>query len=276
MIKTRKINNVVVNPIKLNKIDTHKIKGHKLFEEIYSNIFLCAKKKSGKTNVINKIINECKGRDSKITIFCSTVNKDNNWRHIVKTLKKKGFTVVTFTSMKEDKEDLLAQLIEMLQNEYPEDSDEEMEEEEQEKPKKIKYITCDENYEMEITKKRKEKFICPEHIIIFDDISNELKNPNIIKLLKTNRHYKMKVIISSQYLHDLLPESRAQLDYCILFKGQPDKKLEIIHKDLDLSIDIDEFLELYEKATKNKFNFLYIDVNNEQFRKNFNEILEYE
>jgi hypothetical protein len=50
-------------------------------------------------------------------------------------------------------------------------------------------------------------------------------------LLKWNRHYKAKVIISSQWLHDLLPESRKQIDLFLIFKGFPAKKLAEIYKD---------------------------------------------
>ena len=48
-IETKKINDIKINPLPIPKIDTDKIKGSELFPEIYSNIFLIAKKKSGKT-----------------------------------------------------------------------------------------------------------------------------------------------------------------------------------------------------------------------------------
>jgi hypothetical protein len=90
-------------------------------------------------------------------------------------------------------------------------------------------------------------------------------------LLTWNRHYRAKIIISSQYLNHLLPESRKQIDVWMLFKGHPEKKLEEIYNDADISIPFDDFLALYKKATKHKFSFLYINTRGDEFRRNFNE-----
>ena len=46
-------------------------------------------------------------------------------------------------------------------------------------------------------KQRKSKYRAP-------DLSTELKSRSLLALLKKNRHYRSKLIISSQWLHDLL------------------------------------------------------------------------
>src|SRR5205823_3520629 len=97
-------------------------------------------------------------------------------------------------------------------------------------------------------------------------------NPAVNILLKTNRHYKCKVILSSQYVNDLMPESLKQIDYFLLFGGHSIDKLEKIYKDADLPINFELFLKLYENATSAKYNFLYIDVRDVSFRKNFSHI----
>jgi len=51
------------------------------------------------------------------------------------------------------------------------------------------------------------------------------------------------------------------------------EKLEHIYKMLDLSIDIEKFYELYDYATKDPYCFLYIDMKNQKFRKNFSKEL---
>ena len=121
-------------------------------------------------------------------------------------------------------------------------------------------------------KPRKPKRIAAEHFFIFDDLGVNLRSPIINTLLKTHRHYKSKVIISSQYLNDLLPEARLQLDFVLVFGGNSVEKMKALHKDIDLSIPFDDFIMLYKDATKEKYNFLYIDARSEQFRKNFNEL----
>lgn len=69
MIQLHRINNERVKPIKIPKVEVDKIKGHCVFPEVYSNIFLVARKKSGKTSVIWKILKSCAGRDTHIVLF---------------------------------------------------------------------------------------------------------------------------------------------------------------------------------------------------------------
>ena len=44
-------------------------------------------------------------------------------------------------------------------------------------------------------------------------------------------------------------------------------------KESDLAASYKLFKELYEYATKDKYNFLYIDTQDEQYRQNFNKKL---
>ncbi len=117
---------------------------------------------------------------------------------------------------------------------------------------------------------KKPRKLAPEVIFVFDDMASQLKDPNVTQLLKTNRHYKSKVIISSQYLKDMLPEARRQIDYWIMFGGIPEEKLETIREDADLAVSQPEFSAIYHFATREKYNFLYIDATNGTFRRNFN------
>jgi len=112
---TQKINNVTVKPIPVPTVDETKIKGYKLFAEPYSNVFLCAKKKSGKTNVIFKILKDCAGPDTKIIIFASTVNKDSNYLAIKKYFEEKEIEISTFTHYNEEGVNVLDDLIKVLQ-----------------------------------------------------------------------------------------------------------------------------------------------------------------
>ena len=106
-------------------------------------------------------------------------------------------------------------------------------------------------------------------MIIFDDLSSELKSRSLLSLLKFNRHFKAKLIISSQWLHDLLPESRKQIDLFLIFKGFPENKLALIYKDCDSSIPFDLFFKIYKKSTKRPHSFMYIDTRADEFRRDF-------
>ena len=76
MITLKQINNQYVKAIPLPEIDPRPVKGYDICQEFYANIFLCAKKKSGKTSALFKILKECATKKTIIIIFCSTVNKD--------------------------------------------------------------------------------------------------------------------------------------------------------------------------------------------------------
>ena len=128
----------------------------------------------------------------------------------------------------------------------------------------------EESDESEEEKEPKSKYQYPKYIIILDDLSNELKNRSVDYLCKRNRHFQAKVIISTQYPNDLTPSTWKQMDFILIFKGLPLDKINKIHKEADLAIDLDTFEKIYHHATVKPYSFLYIDVRNERLRKNFN------
>ena len=124
-----------------------------------------------------------------------------------------------------------------------------------------------------IESNKKKKLIYPQYIIVIDDMGAAMRDKAVTQLLKTNRHYKTKVILSGQNLNDLEPAAIRQLDYCLVFGKVPDDKMEKLHEDLDLSLPFAQFLELYKDATKEPYQFLYIgrEPNGDIYRKGFND-----
>jgi len=117
-------------------------------------------------------------------------------------------------------------------------------------------------------KKKLPKYQAPGYIFILDDMSRLLREPSITEFLKMHRHFKAKIIISSQYPNDILPESWLQLDYIILFKGHPDKKLEEIYKVADIPISLNRFIQLYKFATMARpKNRVFLKENRPPFSK---------
>jgi hypothetical protein len=261
MLSIHPINKEIVEPIDVPTIDKTRIKGYELFEEIYANIFLLAKKKSGKTSTIFKILQKCSSKKTNIIVFSSTVNKDQNWLAIVKYFEEHNIHIETYTSIfDDDGENLIQHLLNDLGLQ---------EKKEKKKPKEKSIIFEDSDSE---EKEYQSKTIAPELIIVFDDMSSELQNKFVGVFLKQNRHYKAKVIISSQYYNDITKQTRQNLDYLLMFGKIPIEKLEdVIYPELDLTIPFPIFLKLYLHATKDKYNFLYIDLREEKLRKNFNK-----
>ena len=102
MITLKKINDKVVKKIFIPEEDTRPIKGVDVCPEVFSNIFLCAKKKMGKTSATFTLLKNCVGKDTIIIVFCSTVYKDSNWIQIKKYFENKGTDIRVFTSIYED------------------------------------------------------------------------------------------------------------------------------------------------------------------------------
>ncbi len=119
------------------------------------------------------------------------------------------------------------------------------------------------------------QFIYCKHIFIIDDATSFLRDANIkkslIRLWTTNRHIKSCIIWSVHYLKKLDPCIRANSDIIILFGWIGKLKLMEIYDDSNIHVSFDKFLEIYNFATNDPYNFLYINLNTLEFRKNFNE-----
>jgi len=117
------------------------------------------------------------------------------------------------------------------------------------------------------------KHVVPERLIIFDDLSNELNDPQVARLLKANRHFLATTITSTQYVNDIPPTARSQFDIVIAFKGHTPNKIETIRKMCDTNVDEEDFYSLYKEATAEPYSFLYCNCRDNSFRVNFDEEL---
>ena len=208
MFKVKRINKEEVKPVKFidEEDDKRPVRGRDIFPEIYANIFFCARKKSGKTCSIYHIIEKCSTKETRVIAFVSTLHRDPTWRAIKKMCENKGIDFTGFTSLKEGKQDILEDIVDTLENEIKNKGKDEDEEEEGQHGRGI-VMPCEQEDEEESKPKRpKEK--APEIIFVFDDLSGQLSSPSIVELLKNHRHFKSKVLISSQYWNDIPLEGR--------------------------------------------------------------------
>ena len=272
-MKIKQINNIKIKAIKEDKCVQLPVKNKEMIDNAYANIFLLAKKRSGKSTLLYRLVKSCIDRETKIYIFCSTAYRDYTYQKLMDCFDKKSVHYEVYTSLMEDGQNKLAELIDELKHD-DKDTDDEDDDEIQHKEQKIYKLNDDDDDETTKKRKYKPKYLCPKNIIIFDDMGSSLKNDrNVEQLLKTNRHSKSRVIISSQYLNDISIASRLQLDYIIMFAGLPDNKILETYKNLDLAINFEEFYDMYNHATNEKYNFLFVDIRNEKYRHNFSHEL---
>lgn len=267
-----KINNVKVRAVKQEGDGNKKAKGYKLFNEPYANIFLLARKKSGKTTALFEILKRTTDRKTRIVIIASTIHKDYIYKAMVKHFKNRGNPMAIYTFLKSDGVNVIDYELDKLnrQDEQHEGEVKQDDKEPIEKPQFLYFGKEKKKEEGGEKKERPSKYITPEVVFVLDDLGSGLRDKSVSDLLKKNRHYKSKVIMSSQYLNDLRPEAIKQLDYLLIFPAQSQDKMELVYKHLDLSFDFDYFLQKYHEATKERFNFLYVSSVDDELRKNFN------
>ena len=263
VISTENINNQKVKPIKKLEDDIP-VKGYELFSEPYANIFICARKNSGKTTLLNHIIQQCAGRKTKVIICSSTADKDASMLHIIKELERRKLNHIVL-----DGDDVL----DVIDSITGVDEDGEEKEPEVYMPTISTIAPCQPKPKTERKREpKKPKKVIPELMLIFDDTDSQiLRSPKLNFWLKRNRHYKSKTIISSQYFLDLSTSGRRNLDNLILYGGIASDELAKIYKSVCLSIPYEQFEKLYHIATEKKYHFLYIDLRNCKYRINFDK-----
>jgi hypothetical protein len=237
LIKQKTINDIHVNPppleVAIKSLLTTPT--NELFAKEHPNIFMVGKKEAGKTNLILNCLDKMVNPKTIIIVFCNTIAVGDIWKYIV---GKYGKQMVTYDAIEEtDKKS--GKKINNLQS----------------------FMTRMEN------KKRNNED--NNYIVIFDDISDELRSPKVKAFLKQNRHLKCTCIVSSQSVKDLHPDAIGQCDYLILMNGIPDKGIDhVADKAKIYDVDMQKY---YNISTKDPYNFLFCDIDKEEFRKNFNK-----
>jgi len=282
-----KLNDISIEPIIDNsKIDPKKIVAYDWFNEPYCNVALVARKMSGKTTVIYRALEKCATKGCNVMIFASTVNNDNTYKKMVGMLKKKGCNVTTSTHFIDDNGvDQIKLFLDILSK----GDETEIAQGHEEIPKSfidrgqydhlIKQPDDEEKKKKKKKPKKKSGKIVPETILIFDDMSTCMRSPIISRLLTKNRHYKLKIFIACHSIVNLDRQGLRMIDYFMVFPNISEEKIEELADKVGISFKSDTkkhkvLWDLYSDATKDPYNFLYIDRVKCQYRKNFNEIYE--
>lgn len=284
MLKTTKINNVKIEPLIDNsKRDPKKIVGYDMFPEPYSNVFIQGRKASGKTNCLYRCMENCVQKGCDIMIFASSVNNDKTYKKMKKMLKDKKCNVTTYTHFIDDNGvDLIEQWIRLKMTK--EDEKEGKKDSLEEIPEAFadfgQYDHLIKKSDGKKKKKKKpenkNKKICPETIMIFDDLADLLRHPSLARLVVRNRHFLLKCFILGHSIVNLSCMALRMIDTFILFPNLSEERIfELADKvGIDFRNDTKKTKKLYQiycDATSKPYNFLTIDRNNMTYRKNFDE-----
>lgn len=266
--KLKQVSDAKITPVKIPKINKDDLAGGDVFDMPYFNMTLLARKKSGKTSVINKILSMLAGKNTTVVIFCPTIALDPTYQEIKKRLEEREINALYYDDIFDDDGlPILPMLIESMKRAIENPPEPEVEVICHFNP-----ITCSKTYEEKPVAEKKEKKIHPRFIIVFDDMSHRLKDPNIARLTKIHRHLRADVIISTQAIHDIPPNVWKQMDYLLLFRALEEEKLALLHDRVDLSVNLPTFLKIYSQATAEPYSFLFVEVRTDNYRRNFTDL----
>ena len=114
-----------------------------------------------------------------------------------------------------------------------------------------------------------------QKLVIFDDCVSMKNQSTIVDYFIYGRKKNITSFYLSQSYYGIPKAIRAQCSYLLIVKVSQKRDLNLILSDSGGLIEKDELRRLYDDATKEKFNFLKINLNtsdmNRKFSKNFTE-----
>lgn len=259
MIKKKIINDVKIKIIKPSVSKPLRESHQKIFGHTpYGMVLLLGSRGTGKSTVLyNLITHICQPKYTRLVIISSTAGiGDRTWETIIEKLGRGGVNFSIHNDI-ENIDKIIDNLIEEARARFDEGGEGKL------------YKLMMNPLESE---KKKSKYEVIDYIVVFDDCSKYIRSQKRLELLcKTLRHYNSFIFIATQSLVDLSPPLREAANFSLLFAGMGEKRLKIFYDEKINKISQEDFEELYNTVTSVKYNFLFIDVDNQKFRINLNE-----
>ena len=288
-----KINIVKINDVINKDLKVVQAKPRPVPEYLFkanSLVCICANRGSGKTNTwINMLLKydkETKTFD-RVYLVCPTVMNDPKYQLIKDN--DKYYKLKIYENFDEDIFKDILDDIEFNISEYKQYQSDKKLYEKFVTSKNLSGFTPEELFRLEYLnfEEPETEFIhgFPQHCIIFDDMmSNPYVYPNnvrgnlLTRFTILHRHKNTFILHSVQNFKNTLHKSiRNNLTGLILFKNKsPEIKMEIA-KEFANMVKVDDFVEMWDKATENDYDFFKVDTTASdkryRFTKNFNEAM---
>jgi hypothetical protein len=109
-------------------------------------------------------------------------------------------------------------------------------------------------------------------LIVLDDCLDYLKKSKRLDSLPSySRHYNISIIITTQVYNALPTKLRKNASCYLIARIYNNKDLQNIEE--EIGANFHDFKNNYDKATKEKYSFLFVDNRNIELWKNFDELL---
>lgn len=109
-------------------------------------------------------------------------------------------------------------------------------------------------------------------LIVLDDCLDYLKKSKRLDSLPSySRHYNISIIITTQVYNALPTKLRKNASCYLIARIYNNKDLQNIEE--EIGANFSDFKANYDKATKEKYSFLFVDNRNIELWRNFDELL---
>jgi hypothetical protein len=113
-------------------------------------------------------------------------------------------------------------------------------------------------------------------LLYIDDMASSLKDTSLLKLFNklicNRRHLKVSCMFITQYLNSIPLSNRKLISHIFLWKCNNKKEYINIYEEL-MPMDKDVFEQVVKYSFQEPHDFLFMDVDNAIFYKNFNKLI---
>jgi hypothetical protein len=117
--------------------------------------------------------------------------------------------------------------------------------------------------------------VCKQTLIVFDDFVTDVKKAPIIQeYFIRGRKKGASIMYLSQSYYNTPKLIRQNINYVVVLKLGGSRDINALMREVSIGLTKDELMNIYNDATKNKFDVLIVNLDkngNERYRKNFLE-----
>ncbi len=85
-MRTKEINKISIKPVVYLALESYELLGYYYFPTLYSNIYICSRRRSGYTTLIYNISTHCVNKRTNGVCFCSTINRFSTYKLLLELL----------------------------------------------------------------------------------------------------------------------------------------------------------------------------------------------
>lgn len=223
-------------------------KGSKIFSKPYWITAVLGHKGTGKSTLTYNLLRYFASKKTIVIFIVPTFYNDDTFIAMRKYLDEKNISWLAYTDVRDENGVDVVDIFMKVNARQEEESDSEPEEKTPDDL--VKECPCKFGDEKEEAKKKKKKKKAPpNYLFITDDLTDDNRAKSMVRLAKKCRHFRCKMIISTQSVVDIPPQLHSQIDYYALFRGFNQDSLHQLYASTRSSSSVSIMLSLTVRET---------------------------